>query len=400
MTTFAIPIIFMPIVTGLTMDFYYSSNCGECEDYLHLIQKYFIENETYEAFLEVNIKDVATNSSALEEWKSKYDFYPYPFVVIRNETTSTPPIGEYYITVSNLKRIIEEFLSGTYERKEEKNIIHTPFGKIDAQALSLPLLAIILGGADSFNPCAFFILIFLLNMLLYVGSRRRMLLVGGIFVTFSALFYMLFMFLMYEAFMKVQTRENVVLISIIAGCIILPMGIINIKDFFFFKKGISLSISEKRRVKIFRRIRELVRRESHLAIIFGAIILAATVNFYELLCTLGLPFTFTKILSQYSIEKGSLPFYMYIVLYNIVYVAPLITIVLIFVLTLGKRKLNEWQGRVMKLLSGMMLTIFGIFFLYNYKLLENPITPILLVVGSAAGTCTISTIWKKLRDNY
>jgi len=91
---------------------------------------------------------------------------------------------------------------------------------------------------------------------------------------------------------------------------------------------------------------------------------------------------------------------MYIVLYNIVYVAPLITIVLIFVLTLGKRKLNEWQGRVMKLLSGMMLTIFGIFFLYNYKLLENPITPILLVVGSAAGTCTISTIWKKLRDNY
>ena len=388
-------VISLPLVSGLTMDFFYSSNCGECEKDLQMIEKYFVKNESNKGILKVYLKDIATNKTAFEEWKDEYDFYPYPFVVIKNETKSTPPIGESDITVGNLKKIIGMFLNGTYHEREEEDIIHTPFGEINAKSISLPLLAIILGGADSFNPCAFFILIFLLNMLLHAGSRRKMLLVGGIFVTFSALFYMLFMFFMYETFMRIQTRENVMLISVIAGCIVLPMGIINIKDFFLFRKGVSLSVPESKRVRIFKRVRDLIRKESTITTIAGAIALAGTVNFYELLCTLGLPFTFTKILSQYSIGKNSLVFYTYILLYNIVYVLPLVTIVLIFALTLGRRRFSEWHGRVMKLFSGIMLAVFGFFFLYNYKLLEDPFTPISIVIGSAMGTFLISTVWKR-----
>ena len=399
---FAFPVI----ASEITMDFYYSSNCGECEDKLHLIETYFINNESYKNILRVNLKDVITNDTAFQEWKNIYDFYPYPFVIIKNDSIATPPIGEFNITISNLNNIINQFLSGKYhlpsnntnnETHQKNNIIYTPFGRIDVSKLSLPILTIILAGIDSFNPCAFFILIFLLNMLIYARSRRRMLLIGGIFIFFSGLLYMLFMFIMYEALIRIQTKENMMLLTIAVGCIVLSMGLLNIKDFFFFKKGVTLSIPDDKKPEIYKKMRQLVKKQSLTAVVIGTIILAGTVNFYELLCTLGLPFTFTEALSQQSIEAGSTSYYMYILFYNIVYVIPLIMIVLIFVITLGRRKLSEWHGRIMKLLSGLLLSSFGIIFLYNYKILENPITPIILLLGSLLATWVIAYIWRKTR---
>ncbi|RLF40408.1 MAG: hypothetical protein DRN12_05455 [Thermoplasmata archaeon] len=396
------------IASEVTMDFYYSSNCGECEEKLHLIETYFINNESYKSILKINLKDVITNDTAFQEWKNIYDFYPYPFVVIKNDSISTEPIGQFNITVSNLNNIINQFLSGEYhpptynsndnEDHKKNNIIYTPLGRIDVSELSLPILTIVLAGIDSFNPCAFFILIFLLNMLIYARSRKQMLLIGSIFIFFSGLLYMLFMFVMYEALIRIQSKENMMLLTIAVGCIVLPMGLLNIKDFFFFKKGVSLSIPDDKKPEIYKKMRQLVKKQSLTAIIIGTIILAGTVNFYELLCTLGLPFTFTNVLSQRSIEAGSASYYMYILFYNIVYVIPLIIIVLIFVITLGRRKLSEWHGRIMKLLSGILLASFGIIFLYNYKILENPVTPIILLFGSLLATWIISYIWRETKE--
>lgn len=381
----------------IILDFYYSSNCGECDIKLELIQTYFVNNESYKDFLTVNIKDVVTNETAYDEWKNMYGFYPYPFVIIKNSTTTTEPIGEFDITVSNIKKTITLFLMGNQSNhsKNNGNIIQTPWGEINISEWSLPILTIILGGLDSFNPCAFFILIFLLNLLIYARSRRRMLLIGGIFIFFSGLLYMLFMFLMYETFTLLQTTENMMIITILVGLIVLPMGLLNIKDFFFFKKGATLSIPDDKKPKIYKQMRRLVKNPELGATILGTIALAATVNFYELLCTLGLPFAFTRALSQHSISTTSTTYYIYILLYNFVYVIPLIIIVLIFVFTLGKRKLTEWHGRIMKLISGIMLSSFGIIFLYDYKLLENPVTPILLLLFSLLTTALLAVLWKK-----
>jgi hypothetical protein len=144
-------------------------------------------------------------------------------------------------------------------------------------------------------------------------------------------------------------------------------------------------------------MRDLVKNPRITASIIGTIILAATINFYELLCTLGLPWVFTTRLedllnsNQVTISDVTA----YIIFYNIVYVIPLIIIVLLFVVTLGKRKLSEWHGQIMKLETGIMLTSFGLIFLFNYKLLENILTPILLLIFSLTATFIISTIWKK-----
>jgi len=142
-------------------------------------------------------------------------------------------------------------------------------------------------------------------------------------------------------------------------------------------------------------MRGLVKNKKLGATIIGTIILAATVNFYELLCTLGLPFAFINQLARYSVSDTSASYYFYILLYNIVYVIPLIIIVFVFVFTLGKRKLSEWHGQIMKLISGIMLSSFGLIFLIDYMILENPVTPILLLLFSLTTTAIIAFIWKR-----
>jgi hypothetical protein len=218
-----------------------------------------------------------------------------------------------------------------------------------------------------------------------------MLLIGGVFIFFSGLLYMLFMFILFETF--ILTRAYVTIITSVAGILALSLGIINIKDFFFFKKGASLSIPDEKKPKLYKQMRNLVKNPKLTATLIGTIVLAGTVNFYELLCTLGLPLVYTRQLASYNLSTAA--YYSYILLYNIVYVIPLIIIVLIFVITLGKRKLTEWHGQVMKLETGIMLTIFGLLFLLNYQLLENIITPIALLFTSLGLTGLISFIWKE-----
>ena len=261
---------------------------------------------------------------------------------------------------------------------------------INISSLSLPVLTVVLAGLDSFNPCAFFILIFLLNLLLYAKSRKRMLLIGSIFIFFSGLLYALFMFILLNA---VLLTKHTPIVTIFAGGLALALGIINIKDFFFFKKGASLSIPEDKKPGIYSQMRKLVKNPKTTAAIIGTVILAGTVNFYELLCTLGLPLVFTRNLALYDLSI--IEYYTYIFFYNVIYVIPLIIIVTIFVVTLGKRKLTEWHGQIMKLTTGIMLSSFGFLFIYNYQLLSNIITPILLLAFSLLATAIISSLWKK-----
>ena len=377
----------------LTLDFYYASTCESCEEKLRLIEQEFKDNESYDSFLTINIKDIAINDTYRDEWRNLYDSFPYPFVIFKNATSTTEPIGEFDITIANLQHQIALFQTEQPQNEtpsRDDNIISTPFGEVNISGLSLPILTIILGGLDSFNPCAFFILIFLLNLLLYAHSRRRMILIGGVFIFFSGLLYALFMFLLFEVFFL--SKEYVTIITLVAGSLALILGVMNIKDFFFFKKGASLSIPNEKKPGLYKQMRNLVKNPRTTAAIAGTIVLAGTVNFYELLCTLGLPLIFTQKLSTYALSD--VEYYSYILFYNIVYVIPLIIIVVIFVATLGKRKLTEWHGQVMKLVTGIMLTSFGVLFLFNYKILEHIITPIVLLVFSLVATAVISRIWK------
>lgn len=371
----------------ITLDYYYSESCGSCKAYTEEVNQ--IEANFSEKII-VNRKDVKSNTKDWNEWRD-HGFKSYPAAVINNETK----VPKSNLTYETLEEIINEYLAGVdVNRTFDDTIIDIPFiGSVNTSGLSLPILTIVLGVLDSFNPCSFFILIFLLNLLLYVQSRRRMLLVGGIFIFFSGFFYFLFMFILFNSFLL--TSEHISIVSLLAGAVALIIGIVNIKDFFFFKKGPSLSIPESKKPKVFKKMRNLIRTSYLPAIIGGTIFLAVTVNFYELLCTLGFPLIFTSRLTSYTLPL--LEYYTYIFFYNVVYVIPLMIILLVFVYTLGRRKLTEWQGQKLKLLSGIMMFSFGLLFIIDHTLLENVAAPILLLVVSILSTVIISYVWKKYK---
>ena len=264
------------------------------------------------------------------------------------------------------------------ECRDKSRTIFVPWiGKLDASELSLPLITVVIAGLDSFNPCAFFVLFSLLGLLIHARSRSKMFIVGAIFVFFSGFIYFIFMAAWLNLFLFMG---QVQIITIIAGLVAVLIAAINIKDFFRYKQGVSLTIPDNAKPKLFDRMRRLLSSTSFLSIIIGTTALAIAANSYELLCTAGFPMVFTRILTLKDLSSVS--YYSYLVLYNIVYVIPLAAIVLIFTITLGKKKLSEWEGRILKLISGVMMLGLGVILLVDPTILSNALISFLILVGA------------------
>jgi len=275
-------------------------------------------------------------------------------------------------------------------QKKTEEVTIPLLGKKDAQSLSLPLFTIIIAGLDSFNPCAFFVLFTLLSLLVHAHSRKRMLLIGGVFVFFSGCLYFIFMATWLNLYFIIGHLSAV---TYIAGFLALTISLINIKDYFFFKQGLSLSISEGSKPKLFERMRKLLKTESLPAVLTGSIVLAVTANSYELLCTAGFPMVYTRVLTLNALSSGK--YYAYLAFYNLIYILPLALIVVFFVATLGSRKLSEWQGRVLKLLSGLMMLGLALMLLINPTLLQNALVSVLLLLGILLITAVLVIVTKE-----
>lgn len=149
-------------------------------------------------------------------------------------------------------------------REAGADLLRLPLlGEIDAAALSLPLLTLTLAGLDAFNPCAFFVLLFLLSMMAHQKSRARMLAVGGIFVLFSGLIYFAFMAAWLNLF---QLLGQLAWVTLAAGLLAVVVGAANVKDFFLPGRGVSLSIPESRKPDLFRRARAILAATVFLAV--------------------------------------------------------------------------------------------------------------------------------------
>ena len=271
--------------------------------------------------------------------------------------------------------------------EEAPPVVLPIIGEINPMTLSLPMLTFALAGVDAFNPCAFFVLLFLLSLMVNAKSRSRMLLVGGVFVTFSGLIYFMFMAAWLNLFLIIG---QIALVTTIAGAIALTIGVLNIKDFFFFKQGVSLSISDENKTGLFKRMSGLVSADNMPTVLLGTVVLSIAANAYELLCTAGFPMVFTRILTLS--ELSAFDRYMYLVSYNVIYVIPLAVIVLLFTATLGKRKLSENEGKTLKLLSGPMIEGIGGMLLIFPEMLQNSFVAIGLILSAIAVTFILTCI--------
>jgi hypothetical protein len=269
-----------------------------------------------------------------------------------------------------------------------RETVHVPgWGDVEEDTLSLPMLTLVLAGCDAFNPCAFFVLMLLLSLLVHGRSRPRMLLVGGTFVFFSGLVYFLFMAAWLNLFLVLG---HLALITAVAGAAAVVAALFNLKDFFWFKQGPSLSIPDSARPRLFQRMAGLINAASLPSLLAGAAVLAFTANLYELLCTSGFPMVYTRVLTLRQLPPAT--YYLFLLFYNVIYVAPLALIVLLFVLTLGSRKLTENEGRVLKLLSGLMMLALGILLVVRPVLLSTVVGAVATLAAAVALTGLIVVV--------
>jgi len=235
------------------------------------------------------------------------------------------------------------------------------------------------------------VLLSLLGLLVHARSRNMMLLIGLVFVFFSGFVYFLFMAAWLNLFL---VMGQVAIITTVAGVVSVIIAAINIKDFFLFKQGVSLSIPDSAKPGLFDRMRRLMRATSMISILAGTTVLAIVANSYELLCTAGFPLVFTRILTLQNLPAAT--YYLYLMFYNIVYVVPLLIIVVVFTATLGSRKLSEWQGRVLKLVSGSMMLGLGIVLLADPSLLSSLLTSLGVLSAAIVLSLIVATVTRRL----
>ncbi len=253
-------------------------------------------------------------------------------------------------------------------------------GRLDLAGMSLPVVTLVLAGLDAFNPCAFFVLLFLLSLLVHARSRVRMAVIGGIFVFFSGLVYFVFMAAWLNVFLVMGQLR---MITVIAGLLAIAIAALNLKDFFRLGQGISLSIPASAKPRLFQHMRGLVYASGPAGLVLGTVTLAITANAYELLCTAGFPMVYTRILTLNALPTQA--YYFYLLLYNLIYVLPLAVIVVLFTVTLGARKLGESEGRLLKLVSGMMMMGLGVVMLAAPELLNNALIAVLILATALVG---------------
>lgn len=243
--------------------------------------------------------------------------------------------------------------------------IDVPFiGAIDPSSASLPALTLTMGLVDGVNPCAMWVLIVLLGILLHVKTRGRMLLYSAAFIVMSGVVYFGFMIAWATMFRLVGLSR---VATMILGGALFAMGLVNVKDAVWFKKGPSLVIPDRAKPGLFRRMRAIAGAASVPAALGGILALAFVVNLIELGCTIGLPAVYTRVLTLRELSPGAR--YAYLALYNTAYVVPLFVIAIAFIALRRRLSMSERLAKALKALSGALLLGFGALFLLAPDLL-------------------------------
>jgi glutaredoxin len=233
------------------------------------------------------------------------------------------------------------------------------FGRtISLDDVGLPMFTLVIGLLDGLNPCSMWVLILMISLLAPLNDRRRMLAIAGTFVVVQAIGYFAMMAAWLNLFLFIGlSRVSEIVIAAIA----IVAGAVNLKDWQSLGRGVSLSIPASAKPGIYARLRGILHAESMIAALVGTVILGLLVQVVELLCTSGFPALFTRILTLKELEPAA--YYGYLLLYIAAYMLDDVVVLAVGVVTLSRRRLQENEGRWLKLVSGLAMLWLGLYLL-------------------------------------
>jgi len=279
------------------------------------------------------------------------------------------------------------------ERNAGKTKVDTGiFGTVNLSELSLVPATVLIALLDGVNPCSVWVLTFLLGMLLHTGSRRKIIFAGIAFLFTTAAVYGLFIVGVVKVLGLLSfTRWIRYAVALLA----VAMGAINVKDFFTFKRGVSLTISGKNRRRIGERLRRLVSGEkSAFALAAAAVFLAGGISLVELPCTAGFPVIWSNLIT--SADTGSGAFTGLLILYLLIYLVDELVIFSAGVIGFKRISMEEKHGRYLKLFGGTVLISLAAVMIINPVFMES-LWSTLLVFAAAAFLALVLILIKRLK---
>lgn len=248
------------------------------------------------------------------------------------------------------------------ELEEQYSKITVPIlGELDTKKVSLPIISMIIGFVDGFNPCAMWILIFLISMLIGMNDKKRMITLGLIFLTTSALVYMGIMLSWLEILKKFINESYM---QYIIGIVAIIAAIWNLYNYYKSRKketGCEVVNNDSRK-KIINRIKKFTSEKSLILAIIGVIGLAISVNFIEFACSAGWPVIFTNILEMN--ELSGIENFIYILIYIIFFLIDDIIIFTIAMFTFNIKAISNKYSKYSHLIGGILMLIIGLLMIF------------------------------------
>jgi glutaredoxin len=379
--TLFFPIVIFGKAKELNIYLFYGDKCPHCAELEKFLEQYLDDNKN----VILNKYEVWSNKENQEKYKEVQKILNdysngVPYLIIGNNVITG---YDSEITPERIKNTITYYSNFDYKDKvgiylgttteEEENLkedgkkyedaeVNIPIlGKKKSKEVPILLSTILIGLVDGFNPCAMWILIFLISMLLGMKNVKRKWALGITFLLSSALVYFLFLisWLNLAVFLN-----NIILIRMGISIIAVFFGILTILKFFFVKEDDGCEVVDKSgRKKIINSIKKIIKEKSFILALFGIVVLAASVNVIELLCSLGLPVMFTQILTINEVSKTAQ------IIYSLIYVFFfLIDDIVVFTIamkTLEIKAISNKFGKYSHLIGGIIMLIIGFLMIYK-----------------------------------
>ena len=370
---------------NVTIYFFHSDTCSHCKkakqffesiknEYPNLvIRSYEVSSSTNYDYMKIAKNRMGSVSTGVPFTVIGDEYFDGYMISIGNRMKST--LDSYYnknieVETPSLEEPKEDFKEESKldekaeekeeSKKEENTKYDIPFlGKVDAKEASIPLIAVVLGFIDGFNPCALWILLFLINMLFNMKNRKKMWLLGTTFLVTSAFVYFLAMLgLSFVLSFATITwiRRLIALVAIIGG-------ILNLRSYITAPKDGCHVVDEAKRKKYFTKIKSLTAEQNLLLALIGIITLAASVNLVELACSAGFPTIFITILELNNIN--GLMKIGYILIYILFFLIDDLAIFIIAMLTLKISGVTTKYSKIAHLVGGIIMIIIGLLLIFK-----------------------------------
>jgi thiol-disulfide isomerase/thioredoxin len=356
--------------------FFYGKHCPHCAKEEKFLEKL---EEKY-PFLEVRAFEVTEspkNSQLLKKVteRLKVNLQGIPFTVVHKKSFSGYLSDE--TTGKEIEEAIKQFSKTDQpdlfadlvppqpdppeEISQEELTINLPvLGQFNAYSFSLPVLTILIAGIDGFNPCAMWVLLFLISLLLGMKDKKRMWLLGGTFILASSLVYFLFLSAWLNLFLFIGF---IFWIRLLIGAVAITCGVYYLREYWTNRAGVCKVIGQGKKQKIMSRLRKITQKKQLFAALLGIVLLAFAVNLIELVCSAGLPAVYTQVLALAKLPRWQ--HYLYLLLYILIFMLDDLVVFYLAMTTLNATGVTGKYSRYSHLIGGLIIFILGILLIFK-----------------------------------